>query len=208
MRTVVGPTDHVVIVGAGLGGLSAAMRLAGAGRRVTLLEREAVPGGRAGVRVVPTPAGDYRFDPGPTVLTMPDLIADCFDALGEDIADWLSLRPVEPLYRARYADGSSLDVHAGAEAMAAEIGRVIGPAEAAGFRRYVDFVSKLYRYEMKDFIDRNIDSPLDLLSLNLARLAAIGGGPGLGPEVGQELPDPPAQRPYSVPAGYGRPSPR
>ena len=114
MRRVRGRTDHVVVVGAGLGGLSAAMRLAGAGRRVTVLEREAVPGGRAGQRVLAAPdgAGDYRFDTGPTVLTMPDLIADCFDSLGEDHADWLDLRPVSPLYRAEYADGSSLDVHA------------------------------------------------------------------------------------------------
>jgi phytoene desaturase len=207
MRTVAGPTDHVVVVGAGLAGLSAAMRLAGAGRRVTLLEREAVPGGRAGVRVVATPAGEYRFDPGPTVLTMPDLIADCFDVLGEDMTDWLTLRPVEPLYRARYADGSSLDVHAGAGAMAAEIGRVIGPAEAAGFLRYVDFVSKLYRYEMKDFIDRNIDSPLDLLSLNLARLAAIGGFRRLAPKVEQYLRDPRTQRLYSFQAMYAGLSP-
>ena len=71
--------------------------------------------------------------------------------------------------------------------MAAEIARVVGPAEAAGFRRYVDFVSKLYRYEMRDFIDRNIDSPLDLLSLNLARLAAIGGFRRLAPKVEQYL---------------------
>jgi phytoene desaturase len=207
IRTVVGPTDHVVVVGAGLAGLSAAMRLAGAGRRVTVLEREAVPGGRAGVRVTTTPAGEYRFDPGPTVLTMPDLIADCFDALGEDMADWLSLRPVEPLYRARYADGSSLDVHADVDAMAAEIGRVIGPDEAAGFRRYVDFVSDLYRYEMKDFIDRNIDSPLDLLSPNLARLAAIGGFRRLAPKVEQYLRDPRTQRLYSFQAMYAGLSP-
>jgi phytoene desaturase len=206
-RTVVGPTDHVVVVGAGLAGLSAAMRLAGAGRRVTLLEREAVPGGRAGVRVAPTPAGEYRFDPGPTVLTMPDLIADCFDALGESMHDWLTLRPVEPLYRARYADGSSLEVHAGVEEMAAEIERVIGSSEAAGFRRYVGFVSKLYRYEMKDFIDRNIDSPLDLLTPSLARLAAIGGFRRLAPKVEQYLKDPRTQRLYSFQAMYAGLSP-
>ena len=64
MRTVTGPTDHVVVVGAGLGGLSAALRLAGAGRRVTVLEREAVPGGRAGLLEV----DGYSFDTGPTVL--------------------------------------------------------------------------------------------------------------------------------------------
>ncbi|MHC8497508.1 MAG: FAD-dependent oxidoreductase, partial [Actinomycetes bacterium] len=101
-RTVTGPTDHVVVVGAGLAGLSAAMRLVGAGRRVTVLEREAVPGGRAGRLDVPTADGTYRFDTGPTVLTMPDLIADAFDSIGEDMDDWLTLKPVSPLYRSFY----------------------------------------------------------------------------------------------------------
>jgi phytoene desaturase len=206
-RTVAGPTDHVVVVGAGLAGLSAAMRLAGAGRRVTLLEREAVPGGRAGVVVTDTPAGQYRFDPGPTVLTMPDLIADCFDCLGEPMDAWLDLRPVAPLYRATYADGSRLDVHADVGEMAAEIERVIGAEEAAGFRRYVDFVGRLYRYEMRDFIDRNIDSPLDLLSVNLARLVAIGGFRRLAPKVAQYLKDPRTQRVYSFQAMYAGLSP-
>jgi len=206
-RTVSGPTDHVVVVGAGLAGLSAAMRLAGAGRRVTLLERETVPGGRAGLVVDRTPLGEYRFDPGPTVLTMPDLIADCFDALGERLEDWLDLRPVSPLYRATYPDGSRLDVHADVDEMADEIARVIGPTEAAGFRRYVDFVSALYRYEMRDFIDRNIDTPLDLLSVNLARLAAIGGFRRLAPTVERYLADPRTQRVYSFQAMYAGLSP-
>ena len=206
-RTVSGPTDHVVVVGAGLAGLSAAMRLAGAGRRVTLLEREAVPGGRAGVVTTDTADGQYRFDPGPTVLTMPDLIADCFDALGERMEDWLDLRPVSPLYRATYHDGSRLDVHADVDAMAAEIEAVIGADEAAGFRKYVDFVSKLYRYEMRDFIDRNIDSPLDLLSVNLAKLVAIGGFRKLAPKVSEYLEDPRTQRIYSFQAMYAGLSP-
>jgi phytoene desaturase len=206
-RTVVGPTDHVVVVGAGLAGLSAAMRLAAAGRQVTLLEREAVPGGRAGVLQSRTAAGTYRFDPGPTVLTMPGLIADCFDALGEDVSSWLDLRPVEPLYRARFADGSRLDVHADVDVMADEITRVIGPDEAAGFRRYVDFVSTLYRFQMRDFIDRNIDSPLDLLTPNLARLVAVGGFRRLAPKVEQYLRDPRTQRVYSFQAMYAGLSP-
>ena len=164
MRTVNGPTDNVVVVGAGLAGLSAAMRLAGAGRTVTVLERESIPGGRAGRLDVEVADGTYRFDTGPTVLTMPDLIADAFDCLGEEMSDWLTLEPVAPLYRSFYPDGSVLDVHSDVDEMADEIERVIGAKEAAGYRRYVDFVSKLYRYEMNDFIDRNIDSPLDLVT--------------------------------------------
>jgi phytoene desaturase len=208
MKTVSGPTDHVVVVGAGLAGLSAAMRLAGAGRAVTVLEREAVPGGRAAVRTIPSPVGgDYRFDPGPAVLTMPDLIADCFDVLGEDMTDWLNLKPVAPLYRTTFADGSSIDVHADVDAMSDEIERVCGPQEAAGFRRYVHFVSRLYRYEIRDFIDRNLDSPLDLLTVNLARLFAVGGFRRLAPKVEQYLKDDRTQRIYSFQAMYAGMSP-
>ncbi|HEY6794477.1 MAG TPA: phytoene desaturase family protein [Kineosporiaceae bacterium] len=206
-RTVSGPTDHVVVVGAGLAGLSAALRLAGAGRRVTLLERERVPGGRAGLVLTATPHGTYRFDPGPTVLTMPDLIADCFDAVGETMSDHLDLRPVAPLYRARFADGSGLDVHADVDAMAAEIAGVMGTAEAAGFRRYVDFVSTLYRLQIREFIDRNTDSPFDLLTPNLARLVAAGGLRRLAPAVGRYLSDPRTQRLYSFQAMYAGLSP-
>lgn len=203
MRTVSGPTDRVVIVGAGLAGLSAAMRLAAAGREVTVVERESGPGGRAGV----ISDGGYRFDNGPTVLTMPDLIADAFDCLGEDMADWLELQPVSPLYRAFYPDGSQLDVHSDTEAMTEEINRVIGPGEAAGYRRYVDFVSALYRYEMRDFIDRNIDSPADLLTVNLAKLVALGGFRRLAPKVENYLNDPRTQRIYSFQAMYAGLSP-
>ncbi len=207
MRTVTGPTEHVVIVGAGLGGLSAAMRLAGSGRRVTLLERESVPGGRAGRLNVEADSGMYQFDTGPTVLTMPDLIRDAFDSVDEDMDEWLTLDPVDPLYRAFYPDGSVLNVHADVDAMADEINRVIGPGEAAGYRAYVDFVSQVYRYEMRDFIDRNIDSPFDLLTPSLARLAAAGGFRRLAPKVRQYLKDPRTERVFSFQSMYAGLSP-
>jgi phytoene desaturase len=207
IQQVTGPTENVVIVGAGLGGLSAAMHLAAAGRTVTVLEREAIPGGRAGRLSVPTADGSFEFDTGPTVLTMPDLIADCFSALGENMSDWLTLEPVKPLYRSFYPDGSVLDVHSNTDEMTEEIRNVIGPDEAAGYRRYVDFVTELYRYEMKDFIDRNIDSPLDLLTPNLARLAAIGGFRRLAPKVEEYLKDPRTQRVFSFQSMYAGLSP-
>ena len=198
MRTVTGPTDRVVVVGAGLGGLSCALRLAGAGREVTVVERSDVPGGRAGL----LEDSGYRFDTGPTVLTMPDLIADALACVGEDIADWLDLVPLDPLYRVFYPDGSTLDVRADTEAMAEEVARACGGAEAAGYRRYVDFVSQLYRLEMRDFIDRNLDSPLDLLRPSLARLAALGAFRRLAPKVAEYLHDPRTQRVFSFQSMY------
>ena len=201
---VKGPTDHVVIVGAGLAGLSAALRLAGAGRKVTVLERESVPGGRNGL----LNKDGYSFDTGPTVLTMPSLINDAFNCVGEDMKDWLELTPLTPLYRAFYADGSQLDVHSDTAEMEAEIAQHISGAEAAGYRKYVDFVTKLYKYEMNDFIDRNIDSPFNLLTPNLARLIALGGFRKLSPKVNQFMKDPRLQKVYSFQAMYAGVSPQ
>lgn len=201
---VKGPTDHVVVVGAGLAGLSAALRLAGAGRKVTVVERESVPGGRSGL----LNKDGYAFDTGPTVLTMPSLINDAFNCVGEEMKDWLELTPLSPLYRAFYADGSQIDVHANTAQMEEEIRRTVSAEEAMGYRKYVDFVTKLYKYEMNDFIDRNIDSPLNLLTPNLARLVALGGFRRLSPKVNEYLKDPRLQKVYSFQAMYAGVSPQ
>lgn len=171
MRTVAGRTDHVVVVGAGLAGLSAALQLSGRGRRVTVLERGQHPGGRVG-RV---DVDGYRLDTGPTVLTMPDIIDDAFAAVGETTADRLDLLTVDPAYRASFADGSSLHVRSDADAMAAEIERFAGREQADGYVRLRDWLTKLYRVEFDGFIAANFDSPLSLLTPQLARLTAIGG---------------------------------
>lgn len=171
MRTVAGRTDHAVVVGAGLAGLSAALQLAGRGRRVTVLERGQLPGGRVG-RV---DVDGYRLDTGPTVLTMPDIIDDAFAAVGETTADRLDLLTVDPAYRASFADGSSLHVRSDADAMAAEIERFAGREQADGYVRLRDWLTKLYRVEFDGFIAANFDSPLSLLTPQLARLTAIGG---------------------------------
>jgi phytoene desaturase len=198
VRTVSGPTDRVVVVGAGLSGLSAALRLAGAGRGVTLLERAAVPGGRAGMHR----ANGYTFDTGPTVLTMPDLIADALDCVGERLSDWLTLRRLDPSYRARFADGSTLDVRATPEDTAAEIAALCGAAEADRYRRLVTWLARLYRYQMRTFIDRNLDSPLALLNADLARLVAAGGFGRLGPAIERRLSDDRLRRVFSFQAMY------
>ncbi|MGW2756088.1 FAD-dependent oxidoreductase, partial [Streptomyces sp. NPDC001273] len=95
MRRVPGRTDHVVVVGAGLSGLACALHLLGAGRRVTLVERDAGPGGRAGrLRL-----GGYQVDTGPTVLTMPHLADEAFAAVGDSLHRRVGLTPLHPAYR-------------------------------------------------------------------------------------------------------------
>ncbi|HEV7707893.1 MAG TPA: phytoene desaturase family protein [Asanoa sp.] len=198
MRTVTGPTDRVVVVGAGLGGLAAALHLAGAGRQVTIVEREAAPGGRAGRLSL----DGYEFDTGPTVLTMPDLIAEALAAVGEELGDWLDLIPLDPAYRAHYPDGSTLDVITDTARMAAEISRVCGPREADGYLRFVEFARELWRLERDDFIARNFDAPTDLLTGNLLRLFANGAFRRLQTKVNQFFRDPRTRRIFSFQAMY------
>ncbi|GGW97741.1 phytoene dehydrogenase [Streptomyces malachitofuscus] len=197
-RTVAGRTDHVVVVGAGLAGLSAALHLLGAGRRVTVVEREGGPGGRAGRRDL----DGYRIDTGPTVLTMPDLADEAFAAVGGSLRERVELVPLHPAYRARFADGSSLDVHTGAEAMATEVERFAGPREAAGYLRLRDWLERLHRAQMRRFIDANFDSPLGLLTADLARLAALGGFGRLDARVGRFLRDERLRRVFTFQALY------
>lgn len=150
----------VIVIGAGLAGLSAACHLRGAGRSVMVLEAGDVPGGRAGVSHL----DGYRFDTGPTVLTMPDIIADCFAALGADMDAYLHLERVDPMYRACFADGSEIRLRQGQEAMTEEIRRTCGPREAAAFGDFCKYLASLYELEMPNFIDRNMESPLSLLN--------------------------------------------
>ena len=203
MRTVSGPTDRVVIVGAGLGGLSAALRLAGAGREVTVLERASLPGGRAGLLEI----DGYRFDTGPTVLTMPSLLDDALACVGEKREDWLDLRPLDPAYRAFFPDGSQLDVVADVERMAAIVEQACGSRDADGYRRFAGWTQRLFELERRDFIDRNLDSPLALLTPSLARLAALGGFRKMAPSVARFFRDPRLRRVFSFQALYAGLSP-
>ncbi|MGW1518773.1 phytoene desaturase family protein [Streptomyces sp. NPDC002287] len=198
MKTLTGRTDHVVVVGAGLSGLAAALHLAGAGRRVTVVERDAGPGGRAGRLGL----GGYRVDTGPTVLTMPGILDEAFRAVGDSLADRVELLPLHPAYRALFADGTRLDVHTDAQAMEAEVAAFAGAREALGYRRLRRWLQELYTVQMRRFIDANFDSPLRLLHPDLARLAALGGFGRLDRAIGRFLSDERLRRVFSFQALY------
>ncbi|NUB43505.1 phytoene desaturase [Fertoebacter nigrum] len=135
-----GPGARVVVVGAGFGGLAAAIRLARAGLSVTVIEAQAGPGGKA--RTLPSAAGPV--DAGPTVLTLRAVFDDLFTLCGTRLEDHATLIPQPLLARHWWPDGSSLDLFSDAEASATAIAAFAGPREAAAFRRFHALTARLY----------------------------------------------------------------
>ena len=152
--------------------------------------------------------GGYRFDTGPTVLTMPDLVAEALAAVGENLTDRLDLVGLDPAYRAAFADGSTLDVHTDADAMTAAVREFAGPAEAAGYQRLRAWLTELYQQEFGQFIAANFDSPLSLVTPALARLVALGAFRRLEPAIGRFISDERLRRVFSFQSLYAGESPK
>ena len=203
-RQVSGRTNRVVVIGAGLGGLSAAIRLTGAGRDVCVLEAGEAPGGLMGRLEV----GGYRFDTGPTVLTMPSLIDDALASVGESRSDWLQLEPVEPAYTAHFADGSVLRSFTDPDAMATEVASVCGPAEADNYRRLVRYLTELYRAEYQPFMASNLDGLRSLVRPAAVDVLRLGGLRGLERVIDGLVGDPRLRRLFTFQALYAGVSPR
>ncbi|MEJ5200235.1 MAG: FAD-dependent oxidoreductase, partial [Anaerolineae bacterium] len=131
---------HVVIIGAGIGGLSAAIRLAAAGQRVTVLEKNAYVGGKMGeVR-----RAGFRWDTGPSVITMRPVFEELFAVTGRRLADYIELLPVEPLTRYFYPDGTILDATRDLARMVEQIRR-LDERDVEGYLAYLSYVARLHR---------------------------------------------------------------
>lgn len=130
---------HIAVVGAGLGGISAAVRLAGAGHRVSLLERNALPGGKMNI----VAENGFRFDTGPSLVTLPGVLSDTFKAAGRRMEDYITLVPVEPLTRYRFADGARLDVSTSLPRLVSEVGN-LAPGDVTGLFRFLAYARTLF----------------------------------------------------------------
>ncbi len=149
-----------VVIGAGIGGLAAAGRLARGGYKVTIVEKAASPGGRASL----VEQGDYRFDGGPTLFLMPQVFRDTYAALGERMEDHLELTRLDPTYRVHFHDGTSLDLTAELPRMQEQLEQI----EPGSFGRYLGFLEEGYRHyhtSLRSFVGRNFTTPFSYFSL-------------------------------------------
>jgi phytoene desaturase len=153
------PCPTALVVGAGLGGIAAAARLARHGYRVTVLEKNSRLGGRCDQLV----RDGHRFDIGPTLFLMPEVFAETYAALGERMADHLDLRRVDPTYRIRFADGTQLALTSDLNALQAQL-EAIEPGSFGGLLRYLDEGRRHYHVSLERFVGRNFDSYLDYFS--------------------------------------------
>ncbi len=163
----------VIVVGAGFGGLAAAVELARRGERVVLLERDAAAGGKARtVRVA-----DRDVEVGPTVLTMRWVFDSLLEGTGTRLDDLVSLEAAEIIARHQWTDGSRLDLFADLARSAAAIERLAGAREADGYRRFADYSRDIAETVRGPFLESARPSPASLLGqagqLGLRGLAKI-----------------------------------
>ncbi|MGF1552336.1 MAG: 1-hydroxycarotenoid 3,4-desaturase CrtD [Paracoccaceae bacterium] len=155
-----GSGDRTVVVGAGFGGLAAALRLAAEGREVVVLERAARVGGKA--RTVE--AGGRAVDAGPTVFTMRWVFEELFAAAGADLDAAVGLTPARVLARHAWADGSRFDLHADLDETAEAVAALAGPAEADRYRAFARATERAYHLFRPAFIEAPRPTPLDVLA--------------------------------------------
>ena len=130
---------RIAVVGAGVGGLAAAVRLAHGGHEVVVLEQAPAPGGKVGH----VELGGWRFDTGPSLLTLPDVLRDLFADTGARLEDELELMPVEPVTRYGFADGSAVELSADRE-RSVEALDAWSPGAGADWSRFLDVCSAMW----------------------------------------------------------------
>jgi len=169
MSDLAASESRAVVVGAGLGGLAAAMRLGAKGYRVTVLDKLDSAGGRGSA----VHMEGHRFDLGPTIVTVPQLFRELWAACGRDFDADVDLRPLDPFYEIRWPDGSTFTARQDTDAMRAEVAR-LSPGDASGYERFLRDSAARYGFGFEDLGRRPMHKLADLIRVlpMFARLRA------------------------------------
>ena len=171
-RSTAPDRNTVVVVGAGIGGLAAALRLAKRGFRVTVLERQGVPGGRAGI----WRSEGFTFDTGPSLVLMLEVWRKLFHDLGRRFEDYVDLIQVDPNYRVTFPDGSTLDMTSRINRLLEEFER-FEPGAGPRLLDYLAHTAKLYRGGLQ-FISRSMHRLRAMMRGADLRMLAVSGALG------------------------------
>ncbi len=162
-----------VVIGAGIGGIATAARLAKNGYEVTVLEKNETPGGRCNQIL----RDGHRFDIGPTLFLMPEVWEETFAALGEKMSDHLDLRRIDPTYKVHFDDGLELELTSDIGKMQTQLEKVEKTA-FTGFLNYIAEGSKHYKISLEKFVGRNFFNIFEYFSLSnlplIFQLKALG----------------------------------
>ena len=155
-----GRVQHAVVIGAGLGGLSAAMRLGAKGYRVTIIDRLDRTGGRGSSLL----QNGHRFDLGPTIVTVPQVFRELWAACGRDFDADVDLRAVDPFYEIRWPDGSRFTACGDTDRMRAEVAR-LSPGDVPGYERFLKDSEERYWFGFEDLGRRSMHRLGDLIKV-------------------------------------------
>ena len=163
-------SEPILVIGAGLGGLSAAIHLASAGKQVVVLEQNATPGGKMGeVRL-----DGFRWDTGPSVITMRPVLEELFHGAGRKLEDYLELQAVDPLTRYFYPDGAVLDARRELPEMLRQIEK-IEERDVEGYLRFLAYAARLHRITGDVFIYNQPPTWRSFLDVPLLDIPRVDG---------------------------------
>ena len=159
---------RIVVIGAGFGGLAAAIRLQAHGHEVVIVEKRDRPGGRAYV----FRENGFVFDAGPTIITAPAMIEELFSLAGEKAGDAVRLVPLDPFYNVRFPDGSIFHYTGDHARLRAEVER-FSPADGDGYERFSNAAERVFATAFP-LVDKPFTSLTDMLRVvpDLLRLRA------------------------------------
>ncbi len=173
-----------MVIGAGLGGLAAAMRLGAKGYAVTVLDRLDGPGGRGSALW----KDGHRFDLGPTIVTVPELLRNLWKACGRDFDREVDLRALDPFYEIRWPDGSRFTARADTDAMRAEVAR-ISASDAGGYEKFLADAEARYRFGFEELGRRSMHRVKDLITV-LPTFAAMRADRSVAAHAARRFSDP------------------
>jgi diapolycopene oxygenase len=154
-------SKQIAIIGGGLAGLSAAIRLRADGHNVTVFEKNERAGGKLNIRE----GAGFQFDTGPSILTMPWVLEQLFASAGKKLSDYMEIIRVEPQWRTFFEDGVKIDMSADIPTMIEQM-KAVSKEDAEELFKYLDYAAKQYELCMKSFYSQSLAGLNDLRSLH------------------------------------------